>query len=227
MDLSFESLITNGMLVGNLSYILLILSMAMRDILWLRLLAIASGTLGASYDYFWVNDNVGAFWELSFTLVNLVQAAWLIYERTRRDLSPEESRLRDAVFPMLSVKDFRRVLRHAERVTFLLGDIILKKGESVEHLVLVLEGEAAIEVESVQVARCGPGDFIGEIGFLNRSAASASVTALTTMPCLVFDVEEMRQVMERNSEFDKGFSVALNANLAAKLLRRNELPVTA
>jgi CRP-like cAMP-binding protein len=76
-------------------------------------------------------------------------------------------------------------------------------------------------IDEREISRCTGRDFIGEIGFLNNLPASALVRALTTMKCLVFDAKLMRRMMERSTDFDRGFSVALNSNLAAKLLRRN------
>jgi len=78
-----------------------------------------------------------------------------------------------------------------------------------------------VELDGREVSRCTGRDFIGEIGFLNSLPASATVKAVTTMKCLVFDAKVMRRMMARSPEFERGFSVALNANLAAKLLRRN------
>ena len=50
MELTLESAFSAGGLLGNLSYLLLIASMAMRDIFWLRVLAIFSGLTGIAYE---------------------------------------------------------------------------------------------------------------------------------------------------------------------------------
>ncbi len=221
MELTYESLITDGNLVGNLSYILLILSMAMRDIFWLRLFAILAGLAGAAFAFFWLNNPVGTFWELLFTLVNVVQWLWLLYERRMQELTPEQARIKKEIFPLLSIADFRKLLDNAEEMVFLLGDELLKEGSKVPYVFLVLQGEAEVTIDGSRVSTCNEKDFVGEIGFLNGLPASATVTAVTTMKCLVFDVKVMRRMMARNTEFDRGFSMALNANLAAKLLRRN------
>jgi len=95
-------LLSEGGLVGNLSYILLIVSMAMRDIFWLRLFAICAGLMGAAYAYLWLNHPVGVFWELCFTLVNVVQWSVLLYERRLRKLSPEDARIKAQVSGFLN-----------------------------------------------------------------------------------------------------------------------------
>jgi hypothetical protein len=221
LDLTLQTVTGDGRLVGNLSYILLILSMAMRDIFWLRLLAILAGLAGAAYNSIWLNNPVGTFWELSFTGVNVVQWVWLLFDRRQQYLTPEEERIKTTVFPLLSITDFRKMLNKSEEITFLLRDTLLEEGQKVPYVFFILEGEASVSVDGSEISRCIAGDFIGEIGFLNALPASASVTAITTMKCIVFDAKSMRRMMARSGEFERGFSVALNANLAAKLLRRN------
>ena len=61
------------LLVGNIEYILLVISMMMTQMIWLRSLAIASGVAGFVYSLWWLHDPVGVFWETVFTLVNIVQ----------------------------------------------------------------------------------------------------------------------------------------------------------
>ena len=112
MELTVDSLFTPGGLVGNLSYILLIVSMSMRDIFWLRIIAIFSGLTGIAYDVVWLSDPVGAFWESAFTLVNVVQWMWLVRERQGGLLSAEEELLRKLLFPTLSKSNFRKFLKH-------------------------------------------------------------------------------------------------------------------
>lgn len=226
MELTIESLLSDGRWVGNLGYLLLIASMTMRDIFWLRLLAIFSGIAGATYDFVWLNDPIGTFWELCFTLVNVIQWTWLLYERRHKVLSPEEAKLKAEVFPMLSVADFRRLIAGAETMTFLRGDILLRQGDEVHAVFLILNGQADIVLDGEVVTQCVSGDFIGEIGFFNSSPASATVTAGGTMKCLVFDVATIKRLMQRSSELERGISVAMNSNVATKLIRRNETGAT-
>lgn len=84
MELTLESALSLGGLLGNLSYILLIASMSMRNMLWLRGLVILSGLTGVSYDFFWLHDPVGTFWESGFTLINFGHWSWLLWDRRRK-----------------------------------------------------------------------------------------------------------------------------------------------
>jgi hypothetical protein len=222
MELTIESIFTAGGLVGNLSYILLIISMAMRDIFWLRALAILSGIAGLSYDVVWLYNPVGAFWETCFILVNLFQWLWLLYEKKRSLLTPPQSLLRDQVFPVLSSLDFLKLLETASRCSFENGQVLVNKGTEVTRLYLVEHGEAIVALGDMEISRCLPGDFIGEIGFFNQVPATATVTASNNLECLMFDCTMLHRLMQKNPQLERGVTVALNANLATKLIRNNE-----
>jgi hypothetical protein len=226
MELSIASAFTLGGLVGNASYVLLIASMAMRDIFWLRLLALGSGVTGIAYDAIWLLNPVGIFWESCFTLVNLTQWIALSIERRRATLTPYQVALRDSVFPTLSNVDVLKLLALAQKRTPEHLPSLIEKGSEVTHLYLVEHGQATVVLDEVEVSRCQPGDFIGEIGFLNRVPACATVSAGPELECLVFDCDELRRTMSSNPEFERGITFALNANLASKLIRNNETYVS-
>lgn len=222
MDLTLDSLFSAGGLLGNLSYALLVLSMAMRRIVWLRAIAILSGLTGIAYSYFYVHDPVSTLWESGFTLVNLVQWSWLIFEGRRRRLAPEQERLRAAVFPHMNALEFRRFAAAAQRRSYAEGETLLERGATVDRLYLILEGEADVLVDDVRVSRCLPHDFVGEIGFVKGVPASATVTAVEPTLCLEIDAATLHRMMDRSAEFERGVTGGINANLAAKLIRSNE-----
>ncbi len=226
MELTLESALSPGGLVGNLSYMLLIASMAMRDIFWLRILAIFSGLTGITYDVVWLQDPVGTFWESMFTLVNLIQWAWLWYEKKQVFLTEEQHSIRDRVFPVLGNLEFLKIISIARPHSFADGTHLLEIGDTVSRLYLVETGQAEVSLEGTRVSLCHPGDFIGEIGFFNNVPATATVSALDGLKCLVFDCEELRAVMQSNPNLERGITFAMNANLASKLIRNNDTGLT-
>ena len=58
MELTLASAFSQEGLLGHAAYVLLVLSMLMRTLLWLRLLVIASAILGISYAAFILGDPV-------------------------------------------------------------------------------------------------------------------------------------------------------------------------
>ena len=70
--------------VGHLNYILVILSVSMSSMRWLRVFGIASGVVGVFYYGFLVSDNISATWECIFAAVNAVQLALVLLAGRRR-----------------------------------------------------------------------------------------------------------------------------------------------
>ena len=89
-------------------------------------------------------------------------------------------------------------------------------------LSLVLAGEAAVGLDDRVFSTCVSDDFIGEIGFTRGVRATATVVATEPMRLMTFDGAWLRAKMEDDPEFERGFGFALNANLASKLIRRQQ-----
>ena len=126
------------------------------------------------------------------------------------------------VFPALSNTNMLKLLTLAKPHAFAPDSVLTEKGRDVATLNLVEHGEAAVVVAERIVSKCRSGDFIGEIGFLTRVPASATVNTASALTCLAFDCESLRQLMHTNPELERGLNVALSANLATKLIRNNE-----
>jgi CRP-like cAMP-binding protein len=71
-------------------------------------------------------------------------------------------------------------------------EVIAKEGESGLNFFVVEAGEAAVLVGGEEVRRLGPGDSFGEIALVDKSARSATVTAVTEMRCHALPVWSFR-----------------------------------
>ena len=69
-DIFGMGFLTDG-LVGHLSYIFLIVSSLMRRMMLLRLFLVASAVTGIAYDWIWLGNVVGVFWEGLLIAVNV------------------------------------------------------------------------------------------------------------------------------------------------------------
>lgn len=59
------------LLFGHFTYLLLIVSMLMRRIVWLRAIAVAAGISKVIYRIFFIFDPVSVLWESMFVLVTV------------------------------------------------------------------------------------------------------------------------------------------------------------
>lgn len=222
MDFSLDSLFSVGSLIGNGSYVLLILSMAMRDMFWLRCLAILSGITGITYDAIWLHDPVGTFWESCFTLTNLGQWIWLIKEGRLRRLSKDERVLKDKYFYGIPDLEFKQLLKGTVQEHGEVGQLLTEQGRAVSRLLMLIEGEVDVVIDGNVVSKCVPGDFVGEISFLTGKPATALTVVSKLALFLVFDHKQLATLSKKSDLLGLTINALLSKNLAAKLIKMNK-----
>ena len=219
-----EQFATPGKLVGHLSYVLLVASMMMRSMKWLRAIAISAGVVSAFYGYFFLRDFVTVFWEVVFVSVNLIQLLILEFENRRAKFSEDERKFVEAVIPDVEKAHAKRLLKLAKHVEFEPGAILTHEGKPVERLLFLIRGAVRIDKEGAMVGVCGHDDFIGEIGFMLGTNATATSVVTTSARCLSFDPEALRNLLGKHSDLRHSLESSFNRNLVGKLVKSNEGP---
>lgn len=77
--------------------------------------------------------------------------------------------------------------RHAVRVTFPAGAVVIRQGDPGDSFYVVVAGEAAVIAAGVQVATPGPGDYFGEIALLHNVPRTATVAAVSELELLALE----------------------------------------
>jgi CRP-like cAMP-binding protein len=106
--------------------------------------------------------------------------------------------------------------------TFPSGGYVLSEDHESQGLFFVYEGEAFIERHKRRVSRLGIGGFIGEIGLLQNSAATASVIADGPLTCLTIDKTYFFRFLTQNYEVALEFE-----RLSSQRLGRPVFPLRA
>jgi mannose-6-phosphate isomerase-like protein (cupin superfamily) len=211
---------------GHISYVLLILSMLMRKMHLLRMVAVSAGTFSA-FSYASLGDWVSFFWEVVFTLVNLVQLVFLAIENRRGRFSAEEQMFIDAVLQGVERAHIRRLMKMGAWIEVGDGHELIHEDTRPSHLYYVVNGTARIVRETRQLSVVGPGDFLGEMSYLTGKNATATVVAETPMRFLAFEREPLRAYLSRNPEIRHALEAGFNRNLVDKLVKTNsERPVS-
>lgn len=79
------------------------------------------------------------------------------------------------------------------------GETILREGRTVEEFYVIFQGEAKVSRLNRSVATVGAGNFFGEIGLLQNSAPTASVTACEGTRCMSIRRVELLRFVTHNS----------------------------
>lgn len=221
MELSLESAFSTGGLVGHLSYLLLVVSMLMRSISLLRLLVILSAFTAIAYDWFWLRDPVGVFWESLLVLVNLVQLSITAYKNRAANFSLEEQEFMEGHLPGLSRGQRRRLLNHGLWITSAGETEAAREDEPVRQLIYLASGRGFVTSGKHSVAVCEPGAFIGEMTVLRGEPANATVTLVDGSRYWAIDAEKLRSLVKRHSDIGDALRAGFTANLRRKLVRSN------
>jgi len=116
---------------------------------------------------------------------------------------------------------------HRERLEALMknhrfaeGEVLIRAGEAPAGLLVVLTGTLAVrageEVE-IDLARVGPGEWVGEVALLDPGPASASVVALTTGTLKILSSEALARFGQQDPKGARLLTRLLSRSLAARL----------
>lgn len=220
--LDWNSLLSAGAMIGHLSYVLIIVAMLMDRLVYLRLLAIGSGLAGLVYSTFWLYDPVAIGWEILFILAIVYQMTVTAYHNRMSRFSAEQTFFRQAAVPRLSAADCRRLFRIARIGESPADTVVATEGKPVDRLIFILSGEIDILSGTTSIARCRPGDFIGEISVTNATPATASAVALSPIRYLAFEAEPLRRLIAKERDVAEELQLAFRIGIRDKLVLANK-----
>ena len=132
-------------LLTHLPYALLVISMLMNDMGWLRAIAIAAGIIRIINRAFFEIDPIIVFWEVIFVSVNVVQLLILWYYAKRYRFSDDEQRFASIMPTSIDRRTIRRLLRLAKLRHAPEGQKLTEEGRAVTELVFIADGVMQIE----------------------------------------------------------------------------------
>ncbi len=223
MDLTTfsQSALSTYAMVGHASYLLLILSMLMTRMMWLRALAVASGLLSITYSVM-ISDYVSATWEVLFVAVNVGQLSLQAYRNRNTHFSPEERRFREAVLPLVEPAQARRVLAIGRWCEAVADEVLIPQGEQASHMLFIASGEVAVSVNGNVVGWCGPGALSGELSVLTDMPATAAITAVQPTRYLALERHALRRLMAREPDIEHAIDQCFRNDMRLKLSAANE-----
>jgi hypothetical protein len=206
-------------LTGHACFALVAASYLVKDILWLRVLAVAASVAGIAYNYFVPSPPLWLviYWNILFLSINLYQIAAIVRERSGVSFTEEEKELYETLFGNFAPFEFMKLLRTGRWLTAERGALMATEGERLADVMLIYNGAVAVEVGGREVARLKDGSFIGEMSFISGGAATASVKALERTRYLCWSQAELRRLLNRNPSMHFAMQTILNTDLTKKL----------
>jgi hypothetical protein len=198
--------------------VIFLLSYLVRDILWLRALAVVGQALlfiaavahpPVAWDH--------AAWNALFFSINLVRIYLLILERRPVKLSAREARLHQLAFRALTPRELTKLLATGAWREIESGAIVIERGKHPDGVLFLEDGRVDVVTEGGGVVELGPGSFVGEMSFLTGEAPRAEVRARAACRFFAWPKEALSKALRENPDLRAHVQAAIGRDLALKL----------
>lgn len=201
-----------------LANVLYAASYLVRDILWLRLLAISAAASSIPYFYFQPETLVWPIvWQSTFISINLVHAIVLIRERMPVEMLDVEKRLHVLAFRTLRPRELLRLSRAARWCTAQEGEVLIRKGQTSNRVLLVFHGVLQVVEDERVRTHLRDGQFAGEMSLVSGKPHSADVVAAEETQYLVWEKTALEKLWRSYPQIQDVFESIIGLDMAEKL----------
>jgi len=201
----------------HFSYLLTLLALSIRGILWLRIVLTISQFGHLINAYMNYDANKGG-WTIIFIAINLVQIM-IIFRERRELLIPEQ--IRDLYENIFHTKTSREFLNfwNKGKLIHTNNEILINKGNNQKSLMLVLNGNAEVIRNNKKIAILERGQFIAEISYITGKPASADVMAVDDLTYYVWNGKILKDLRKAHPAMMNKLDCILTLDMAGKLVR--------
>jgi CRP/FNR family transcriptional regulator, cyclic AMP receptor protein len=117
----------------------------------------------------------------------------------------------------LTPNDWKLIIDRAKQRRFKKAEELLREGRQVRAMYLVVAGEVKVTARGALLAKLGPGQVCGEMGFLENDVASATAVAEDDVVAYVLEWQELMDLFEMFPHLASRFYRCLAVNLSRRL----------
>jgi len=204
--------------------ILLLVAYSVRDILWLRLFAVAASLIALPY-FILQPEPLWApiIWSSVFAGINSFQSWRLFVERRPVKLTLEEEEIRRLVFSDLPSRKVLQILSIGAWATVQIGERMLERGKSVEAISVILRGKVRVTRDDRVLGELVAGHIVGSALLLSGVTADVDAVAVEPVRCMRWEVEPLDRYLAANPEARVLLQKYLARDLAGKVLSAAKL----
>jgi Cyclic nucleotide-binding domain len=197
--------------------ILLLVAYSVRDILWLRMFAVAASLM--SIPYFLLQPTV--LWAplartIGFAGINLLQSWRLFLERQPVKLTAEEEEVRRLAFGDVPPRKVLQVLSIGAWTTEQSGERLIESGKVPDGLALIVRGNVRVTRAGSDIGVLGPGDFVGSALILSGLPADFDAVVEEPVRAVRWQVGTLEKYLNANPEM----RMVMQRHLARELSRK-------
>jgi CRP-like cAMP-binding protein len=124
------------------------------------------------------------------------------------------------LFAHCGPRDLEFVASRSDEVDVAAGHELVRQGRPGDTFYVLLEGEAAVDVDGQPRRMLRPGDFFGEISMLDRGPATATVVTTAPARLMVMSHSQFRDAIKGNDDLLGHVMAAMGERLRADSLAR-------
>ncbi len=198
--------------------ILLLVAYSVRDILWLRLFAVAASVV--SIPYFLLQPTTlwaPVAWSIGFAGINLMQSWRLFMERRPVKLTAEEAEVRRLVFQDLPPRKVLHVLSIGSWVTAEPGEQLIVSGAVPETVSLIVSGKVRVTKDGQFIGVLGAGQIVGSALILSGLQAEVEAVVENRARAMRWNVGTLERYLNANPDTRTAMQRHIARDLAMKV----------
>ncbi|MGA7855577.1 MAG: hypothetical protein WCA15_19825 [Candidatus Acidiferrales bacterium] len=204
--------------------ILLLVAYSVRDILWLRLFAVAAALI--SLPYFILQPEPlwePIIWSSVFAAINGFQSWRLFLERRPVKLTPEEEEIRRLAFPDLPPRKVLQLLSIGVWTNVEIGERMLEPGKKVEAISVIVRGKVRATRDDRVIGELVAGHMVGSTLLMSGIAADVEAVVVEPVRCVRWEIEALDRYLAANPETRIVLQKHLARDLAGKVVAAAKL----
>ena len=197
--------------------ILLVVAYSVRDILWLRLFALAASLI--TIPYFLLQPKplwAPLSWSIVFAAINLFQSIRLFYERRPVKLTAEEEDV-CRLFRGLAPRQVLQVLSIGSWVNSETGERLIEHDKRIDGISLIVRGKVQVIKQNSVVGELTAGNLVGSALLLTGVPANVDAFVAEPVRAIRWEVEALERYLAAHPETRIVMQRHLARDLAGKL----------
>lgn len=181
--------------------VLYLVSYAVRDILWLRVLTVVAAALLIPYYAMQVVPlNAAIEWNVVFIAINVYWIVRLIIERRPVHLAADEERLRKLSFPSLTAREARDLYAKGTWDDIAPNTSVLVHDRDSSRFSVILRGDSDVIYHGATISKLGEGQFVGVLDLQADGLSDLDVVTRTAMRVMCWPQDALRAFMAKRPD---------------------------
>ena len=206
--------------------ILLLIAYSVRDILWLRLFAVASALIAIPYFLLQpVPLWVPIAWSCVFAAINMYQSWRLFMERRPVKLTSEEEEVRRLAFEDLPPRKVLQALSVGSWTTSEAGERMIERGKCPDAISLIVRGTVRVTKDEDVLGDLDAGNLVGSALLLTGTPSEIDAVTVGQVRAIRWEMETLDRYLTANPEVRLVMQRHLARDLAGKMAAYAGIPL--